>query len=141
MVPGTFGPATRLFVDETVTPGERYEYLLVVRDMSGAEFTSARIGVTVPRVVLSLGQNSPNPFNHLTSFEITLPERSDANVSIYDVSGRHVARVASGVRDAGDYDLDWNGTDDTGRRLPAGVYFYKLEASGKVLTRKLVLMR
>ncbi|HXV14880.1 MAG TPA: FlgD immunoglobulin-like domain containing protein [Candidatus Krumholzibacteria bacterium] len=141
VVPGTFGPATSVFVDETVTPGGHYEYVVVARDVRGAEFISPRIGVTVPSVVLSLGQNSPNPFNESTSFGITLPERADVDVSVYDVSGRRVATIASGVRDAGDYDLDWNGTDDAGRRVAAGVYFYRLEAGGRTLTRKLVLTR
>ncbi len=140
VVPGSFGPATRLFVDEGVTHGERYEYVLVVRGNSGAMLTSQRIAVTVPAPALALRQNAPNPFRDATSIGITIPDGTNGNVSIFDVAGRRVATVAPNLR-AGEHNLTWDGTDDQGKRVGTGVYFYRLEANGKTLTRKLAVIR
>jgi hypothetical protein len=132
---------TRGYVDDTVAPGTRYEYLLVAHNVSGETFVSQRAGVTVPSAALALGQNAPNPFAQSTTIGITLPERAEIDVAVYDVVGRRVATIAAGAWDAGKHDLSWNGTDDAGRPVGAGVYFYRLAAGNQTLTRKLLVVR
>jgi len=89
--------------------------------------------------------NVPNPFNPTTGIEFTLPEQAHVNLAIYDVSGRLVRRLLDAPLAAGSYTGDravrWNGTDDRGTEVPSGVYFYRLEADEKVMTRKMVLVR
>jgi hypothetical protein len=131
----------REFVDVTVTPGSRYEYVLVAHAASGSTFQSQRVGASVPIATLSLGANVPNPFHEATRITVSLPERSDVNVAVFDVSGRRVATIASGVREAGAHELTWDGTNDAGQRVGAGVYFYRLETGKQTLTRKLLLVR
>jgi hypothetical protein len=46
-----------------------------------------------------------------------------------------------GVRDAGNYNVFWNGRDANGRLLPSGVYFYRIQAGDFVQTRKMVLVK
>ena len=133
--------SAREFLDAKVTPGARYEYVLVAHAESGAQFRSQQATVNVPGAMLSLHQNVPNPFTASTHIGVTLTERADMTVSVYDVTGRHVATIARGARDAGEHDFQWNGTDDAGNRVGAGVYFYKLAAGKQTLTKKLVLMR
>ena len=141
LVPGLLSGNTREFVDDSVTPGAHYEYVLVAHTVSGATFTSQRIEVNVPSAALALRQNAPNPFTESTMIGVVLPERSVMDVAVFDVAGRRVATIASGTRSAGEHELTWDGTDDAGKRVGAGVYFYRLETGGKTLTRKLVVMR
>ncbi len=141
LVPGLLAPSTRLFVDVSVTPGARYEYVLLAHSQDGFAFPSQTIAVQVPAAALSLEQNAPNPFAESTTIGIVIPDRSEVEVAVYDVTGARVATIASGMRAEGEYELIWNGIDDAGNRVGAGVYFYRLKSGGETLTRKLVLMR
>jgi len=141
LAPGLLAGNAREFVDDSVTPGARYEYVLLAHAESGATFSSQTITVDVPAAVISLEQNAPNPFRGSTSIGISLVEHTDIEVAIFDVAGRRVATVAHGARGGGDHELIWNGLDDAGNRVGAGVYFYRLKAGDKMLTRKLVVMR
>jgi flagellar hook assembly protein FlgD len=70
---------------------------------------------------LVLEQNRPNPFNPQTSIRFYLPAPGTVELSIYDVRGALVRRLARGEFDAGAHALAWNGTDDAGRPVASGV--------------------
>ncbi len=93
----------------------------------------------IDRVMLC--QNFPNPLNPMTKIVFALPNRSKVDLGIFDLTGRRVATLVSGMQDAGIHTLDWNGMDRTGNEMPSGVYFYKLKAGSDVQTRKLVITR
>jgi len=88
-----------------------------------------------------LGQNVPNPFNPSTRIDFSLPADGRTVMRIYDARGREVRMLLSGVLPAGDHALTWDGTDDDGRELASGTYFYQLEADGKLQTRKSLLLK
>ncbi len=85
---------------------------------------------------LRLAPPFPNPFNPNTRFRFALPEEGRAQLAIFDIAGREVARPLDDVIPAGWRELNW----DAGE-LPSGVYFAKLEAGGELLTRKLLLLK
>lgn len=91
--------------------------------------------------VLSLSQNYPNPFNSSTCIEFTLPGKSLVKLSIYNILGQRIATLADGQFKAGHHSVSWNGTDDSGREVPTGVYFYSIDANGndKVVKKMLML--
>ena len=60
---------------------------------------------------------------------------------LYDIRGRLVRTLEDGVKDGGDFQTAWDGRDDAGRRLPAGVYFCRAEIGDWSDTRKMVLVR
>lgn len=86
-------------------------------------------------------QNYPNPFNPSTVIYYSLPEDMIVTLDIYDVLGRHVRNIESGHRAAGDHAADWDGTNENGRLVASGVYFYRLATSNYSLSRKMVLTR
>jgi outer membrane protein assembly factor BamB len=90
---------------------------------------------------LYLGQCYPNPFNPSTTIRFGLDEPSVLTLRVYDVSGKLVRTLISGRRDSGEHDEVWNGTDDSGRNVSSGVYFYRLKAGSFTQTRKMVLLR
>ena len=64
----------------------------------------------------------PNPFSHTTAFSYSLATPTRVSFAVYDVSGRRVRRLRSACQPAGAYSVTWNGRDDAGVGLPAGVY-------------------
>jgi len=95
--------------------------------------------IAVERVRLM--QNSPNPFGPATRIAFSLPHAANVEMSVYDVRGREVARLADGEMDAGAHEITWDGVDNRGRKVASGIYYYRLVADTEVLTRKMVLLR
>jgi flagellar hook assembly protein FlgD len=95
--------------------------------------------------VFALAQNYPNPFGTssvATSIRYSIPS-SGARVvlRVYDVSGRLVRTLVDGVREGNQYVATWDGKNDRGTRVAAGIYFYKLQHGPKTMTKKMVLFR
>lgn len=83
----------------------------------------------------------PNPFVAESKFSVSIDAGTDADVSVYDVLGRKVSTVFRGRLEAGTTQLAWNGRRADGSRAAAGIYFYRLEMRGRVISRRLVLLR
>jgi hypothetical protein len=94
----------------------------------------------LPRV-LTLNQNYPNPFNPTTTISFSIPTKSHVELSVYDITGARVATLISDDLNAGGYQVNFNGRDGAGRAISSGVYFYRLKAGDKTLTRKMVFMK
>jgi len=132
--------AARSYHDASVRFDVDYTYHLVALTDDGEELV-ATAEASRPAPALALYQNVPNPFNPMTTIRFSLPRDARAVLSVYAVDGSEVARLIDEKRPSGLNEVRWDGRDVTGRALASGVYFYRLEASGRVLTRKLVLVR
>jgi len=83
----------------------------------------------------------PNPSAGGMMIRCQMPTRTKATLDVFDASGRMVRRLHEGGLPAGETSLSWDGRDDAGRDVPAGVYFVKVATSagetsgGVVLTR------
>ena len=88
-----------------------------------------------------LGQNYPNPFNPTMRFEFVLEREGLVVLSIHDISGRLVRTLVSRAMSSGTYLEEWDGRDASGNAVASGVYFYRLTAGNRVLTRKAVLLK
>jgi len=85
-------------------------------------------------------QNEPNPFIMSTKISFNLSSTAQVKLNIYNLKGQLVKSLYSGV--ASSKTLDWNGRDENGKTLSAGVYLYKLLINGKIAeTKKLILMK
>ena len=83
-----------------------------------------------------LAQNYPNPFNPETTIRYELPEAVNVLLVIYDNLGREVTRLVDGTQGAGVYHVVWDA-----RRLPSGVYSYRLKAGPYTQSKQMVLMK
>ena len=101
--------------------------------------TSTNVPPPVP--IMQLLQNHPNPFNPSTSIRFELKQNANVTLSVYDAAGAFVSTIAAGPFARGPHDVIWNGTNSQGARVGSGVYFYRLQSSGKTLTRKMVLLK
>jgi len=85
--------------------------------------------------------NYPNPFNPITTIQYELPQRSDVQVTIYDLLGKKVTTLVNQNQDAGFKSVQWNATNDKGNPVSAGVYLYQIQAGQFVQTKKMVLLK
>ncbi len=113
---------------------------MVARDLTDGTGPGRRVGGEIPEAC-ELEQNYPNPFNPATAIRFSIPEAGVVRLQVYDVAGRVVRTLMDGAMGAGRVLVTWDGTDETGRRVASGVYFYRLEASGATLTRKMMLLK
>lgn len=89
----------------------------------------------------SLAQNQPNPFGRSTLIRYTLAHDADVALDVYDLGGKRVATLASGRQGAGVYRVSFARAARGAGTLPAGVYFYRLQAGGFLATRKMLIVR
>jgi hypothetical protein len=89
----------------------------------------------------SLGRMAPNPFGGRTSFEFGLAVPGRVDLAVYDARGRRVRQLEDEMRPAGRYTMHWDGRDDGGRALAAGVYFVRLHANDYVASKRVTLVQ
>jgi hypothetical protein len=87
-------------------------------------------------VEYSLGQNYPNPFNPSTTIPYEVPAASDVTITVYDMLGRKVSVLVNGRREAGIYEVRFDGSN-----LASGTYFYSLQAGDFMDSKRLLLLR
>ncbi len=85
---------------------------------------------------ITLAQNYPNPFNPTTRIAFSLNEPCNVRLTVYDLSGKTIATLAAGWRNAGEHDVLFDGSG-----LGSGLYLYSLEAAGVKETRRMVLIK
>ena len=84
---------------------------------------------------------APNPFNPRTAIQIDLPVSGQVTLEVYSLSGQVVRRLLHQPLPAGSHTLFWEGRDDRGRPVAAGMYFCRLTAGGQVIVHKVTLIR
>jgi subtilisin-like proprotein convertase family protein len=88
-----------------------------------------------------LDRNSPNPFSPETLIRFGLPRAEEVELVVFNVEGRKVATLASGLHEPGTYAVEWNGADSSGRPMASGIYFCRMRAGSFEATGKMLLMR
>ncbi len=83
----------------------------------------------------------PNPFSGATQLEYSLPAPVPVSVAVFDMAGRRVRALVSGVQPAGKHVLKWDGRDDRGRAVPAGVYSVESQAGDTRRSETIRLVR
>jgi hypothetical protein len=94
-----------------------------------------------PAGSVMLSRNYPNPFATETTFEMTLRRDAHVTVEVFDAAGRRVRTSHVGHVGAGSWPLAFHATDDRGRPLASGVYFYRVRVGGETVTRKILIAR
>lgn len=91
-----------------------------------------------PLTAFELLQNAPNPFSGYTEIRYTLRKPGQTSLTVYDMLGRKVRTLFDGHAAAGFYTSGWDGRDATGLPVPAGTYYYALEANGSHIFKPLI---
>jgi hypothetical protein len=90
---------------------------------------------------LALHRSRPNPVSGRTELRFDTARAGHAHLAVYDVSGKRVRTLVDGTVSAGRHSAFWDGRDDDGRPAGSGVYLYRLEVDGEILTGTCALLR
>ncbi|HEY2953640.1 MAG TPA: PKD domain-containing protein, partial [Candidatus Eisenbacteria bacterium] len=103
--------------------------------------SEASASVDPAPAMLQLRNAAPNPFRDRSTIGFDLPAAAAVDLAIFDISGRRIAGLASGVWQAGSHRVQWDGRDQQGRVQAPGVFFARLSIGRQVMVRKVVLAR
>jgi len=95
----------------------------------------------IPAAGFTIGAAYPNPFNPSITIRLYLPERADLDLAVYDVQGRKVRSLHTGVISTGWHTMVWDGKDDAGRGQASGMYFMRGVSAQDVVVRKMMLVK
>jgi hypothetical protein len=125
-----------LFIQPTLENGAVW-----IDDLSLYETAYAGVEseATLPGVVLH--QNVPNPFNPTTRIQFELARREHVDVSVYNVAGRRVTKLHSGVLGAGPHSVSWDGKTSSGGVAASGTYWYVVRTPEGKAARSMVLLK
>ena len=125
------------FKDKNLQSG-KYKYRLKQTDFNG-NFKyyelSNEVSIGVPDKFY-LSQNYPNPFNPVTNLEFGISESGFVTLKVYDVLGNEVAVLVDENKAPGYYNIQFDG-----KNLSSGIYYYRLESSGFVQTKRMMLLK
>ena len=89
----------------------------------------------------SLEKNYPNPFNPSTSIPFQLKEAGFVSLKVYDMSGSLVKTLATDFRDAGSYEVVWNGLNNDGQQVASGQYILQMSAPNYSNTLQMTFLK
>jgi hypothetical protein len=139
------GASTDTTLTDEDTGGVQYYYKISAFDVHGNEGPHALL---TPDMITGtpdtdrrhgnvLFQNAPNPFTSSTSIAFSVEKEGPVRLSVFDAKGRLVRVLVDEIRAPRRYAEKWDGRDGSGRKVPAGAYFYRLETPGWSAVKKM----
>ena len=125
------------YKDTRVNSG-KYQYRLKQIDLDGTTEYSNQVEVQVGILKTRL-RSHPNPFNPVTEVRYYLPEKTEVEITLFDIMGRRVGEVIKqSEQEEGEYEIKLNSSD---YKLTSGIYFLTLKTNKDRITEKIVLLR
>lgn len=127
-------PISGLSEGETQSASLGYWWSVITNLVEVPEETPAR---------LAFGSITPTPFRSMTTINFTIPQQTEMPVfiGVYDVRGGLVKTLHNGQAAAGNHRLVWNGQDNAGRQVGAGLYFITFRTAQFAQTRRTVMLK
>ena len=129
----TYNPRTENYLSESI-------HLDALRKNYVVSFRGEPIEEQPPLEKSTLS-NYPNPFNPDTTISYNVPMATDVALQIFNAKGQLVKTLVTGKQEQGNYNVTWSGKDNNGKSVSSGIYYSRLKAAGKVLNKKMVLMK
>ncbi len=134
-------------------PSSLFRYSLTIGDMDEPYDKSGMVRVNLATTDLDgdlssnlpddylLLQNRPNPFNPNTQIDYSVPRYGQVNIKVYNILGEEVKTLVDRSQNAGNYSINWDGTNSSNIAVASGIYLYRLEADGKSYTKRMLLLK
>lgn len=131
--PAVYNADTRTFGKRPLTLERgRYYYRLSLREEGG--------DMQVPYQPVTMSA-APNPFNPETTIRFDLPRKGDVDIEVYNVRGQRLKTIFHRTLEAGQHSVVWQGDNAVGVPLSSGVYFVRLSFDGRIVMRKLLMLK
>ena len=89
----------------------------------------------------ALFPNFPNPFNPMTTIRYEIADTAPVTMVVYNVQGRRVRTLVNEVKNAGRYEIVWDGRDDDGVPVGSGIYMNRVQMGSSSFTKKMILVK
>jgi hypothetical protein len=109
--------------------------------MDGTDTTSVSINEIDYILEKFLMINYPNPFNPSTEILYKIPKDDYISIVIFNVKGNKIMSLVDDYQSAGEYSIHWNGKNEQGESVSAGMYIYSLQAGSYRQTKKMILLK
>ncbi len=132
------------FIDKFVQNGIVYWYKIEEISTAGENHLFGPIsvmGISPIPDTFNLSQNYPNPFNPETAFTYQVPEDCDVSITIYTILGQEIKTWNYKNQKTGYYEVEWDGSDYMGRKVPSGIYLLKMQAVDFSKMRRMTVIR
>lgn len=142
--PITIPPYETVEVAFLIAVADRLLLLQLLADVAQEFFdvlTPVDAGLPQVPAAFALDQNYPNPFNLSTNICFHIPVSCGVRIDVFDMAGRRVRQLVSKAYTPGTHVLQWDGQDDSGRTVAAGLYLFRMEAGDFIDVAKGVLMK
>lgn len=147
----TSSEANYTYVDDEVSESGVYYYWLQNMDLDGQTNFHGPISVVLnnnnpvtPPVIPSVTELRniyPNPFNPTAIISYNVAKASNVTINVFNVKGEKVRSLVNDNKNAGTYQISWNGIDESGKACTSGIYYVKMIAGKYVTTQKVVLAK
>jgi len=138
-------PSPYHFLDSNLHAGLVYYYRLEGRDRSGGLQVFGPVSVRFEGGIgkqLVLGQAFPNPvLEGSSTIPFTMGTSGNVRIRVLDFAGKEVRHLMDEIVDPGEHSVTWDGTNERGERVPAGIYLYQVRSRSIEATRKLIRLR
>lgn len=124
-------------IPNDVDPGDDYK-IHIVRPGGGMDFSDAPFSIVDPLANLKA---SPNPSKDGTSISFDLKAPATTSVRIYNIKGQIIRTLMENNTLQGKQNVTWDGKDQSGRKVTAGIYFAKISADKYYTIQKLIIMK
>jgi len=108
--------------------------------MSATSVEQELTGAGVP-AEFELVQNYPNPFNPSTTIRYALPTASHVTLKVFNLRGELVKTLVNGNRAANRYQVVWNGENESGAKVAAGIYLYQLKTDNYSQIKRMIFLK
>ena len=129
-------PKQDSYIDSNPIGGSKFHYRLKQIDNDGQFEYSNVVEIELRPEQYALYQNYPNPFNPVTKIRYSVPHLSNVVINIIDILGNEIETIVNEEKPAGKYEFEFDGN-----KLSSGIYFYRLQASNYIETKKMVLIK
>lgn len=96
---------------------------------------------TPPVGSIRLAAAAPNPLTSRTTIRFSMAVPGNAELSVLDITGRRLRRLLNEPMSPGDHAVTWDGRNESGQRVPPGVYLYRLQSAGSADTKRVVVLQ
>lgn len=141
-----YGDALDISTAAKVTVGESNDWVVENADfqLNTIQATSdveTNDNSTTAPTKFSLSQNYPNPFNPTTHIQYALPKACNVTLKIYNLRGELVRTLVNEFQSASHHQVAWNGLNDNGQKVAAGLYIYQIKAANFTQSMRLLLLK
>ncbi len=139
---------------ENLNQGATYYWMVKSKKSDGTTSIASKTGSFVVAGVTAVdnesslipktfvvSQNYPNPFNPTTTIKYGLPSAANVSIKVYDMLGQEVKALVNGYKNAGTFNVNWNGDNNNGSKVSSGTYIFRVISGSNIKTIKMVLLK